>query len=247
MKDNREVILKKLRDDENYYGPYGKTFLSNSDIRSLLMNPKGFKRPSKPSLAMLEGNYLHTLILEPEKKDNFIISDSSSRVTKKYKADLAETDKDIILLNKEATHIEWLANEIRANVFLNEIIYDKTNKYEEPGLGEIGGLMWKGKADIVTRDLVVDIKTTATLDDFKYKARRYNYDSQAWIYQQLFGYPVVFIAIEKSSGRLGMFDCSEDFLSRGQDKVSQAIEVYNTFFGESPTEDINQYFINETL
>ena len=99
MKDNREVILKKLRDDENYYGPYGKTFLSNSDIRSLLMNPKGFKRPSKPSLAMLEGNYLHTLILEPEKKDNFIISDSSSRVTKKYKADLAETDKDIILLN----------------------------------------------------------------------------------------------------------------------------------------------------
>ena len=247
MIDNKEVILKKLTQDEHYYGPYGKNFLSNSDIRSLLTNPKSFRRASKPSLAMLEGSYLHTLILEPEKRDNFIISDSSSRVTKKYKSDLSDTDKDIILLNKEAIHIEWLADEIRANVFLNEIIYDKSNKYEEPAVGEIGGLMWKGKADIVTQDLVVDIKTTAVLDDFKYKARKYNYDSQAWIYQQLFGHPVVFIAIEKSSGRLGMFDCSEDFLSRGQDKVAQAIEVYNTFFGESPTEDINQYFINETL
>lgn len=247
MNDTQEVILKKLTQDDHYYGPYGKNFLSNSDIRSLLTNPKGFRKASKPSLAMLEGSYLHTLILEPEKKDNFIISDSSSRVTKKYKSDLADTDQEIILLNKEAAHIEWLAQEIRANVFLNEIIYDKSNKYEEPAIGEIGGLMWKGKADIVTSDLVVDIKTTATLDDFKYKARKYNYDSQAWIYQQLFGYPVVFVAIEKSSGRLGMFDCSEDFLSRGQDKVAQAIEVYNTFFGESPTEDINQYFINETL
>ena len=141
MNGNREVILKKLRDDDNYYGPYGKTFLSNSDIRTLLNNPKGFKRPSKGSLAMLEGNYLHTLILEPEKKDNFIISDSSSRVTKKYKADLEETDKDMILLNKEATHIEWLAKEIRANVFLNEIIYDKSFAVTKQ-LNTIACLLW---------------------------------------------------------------------------------------------------------
>ena len=92
--------------------------------------------------------------------------------------------------------------------------------------------MWKGKADIVTGDLIVDLKTCTDIDKFKYSARKYNYDSQAWIYNQLFGKPMVFIVVEKNMGR---------------DKVFQALEVFKTFFGESPTEDIDNYFINDTL
>ena len=36
---NKEAIIKKLREDEHYYGEFGKQYLSNSDIRTLLNNP----------------------------------------------------------------------------------------------------------------------------------------------------------------------------------------------------------------
>ena len=39
--DNKEII-EKLRDDENYYGKFGKQYLSNSDISALLNNPLDF-------------------------------------------------------------------------------------------------------------------------------------------------------------------------------------------------------------
>ena len=35
-------IIEKLRDDAEYYGGVGKNYLSNSDISSLLNNPKEF-------------------------------------------------------------------------------------------------------------------------------------------------------------------------------------------------------------
>ena len=35
---NKEII-EKLREDEHYYGEFGKQYLSNSDIKTLLTNP----------------------------------------------------------------------------------------------------------------------------------------------------------------------------------------------------------------
>ena len=56
-------IYKKLRDDEHYYGDYGKQFLSNSDISTLLKNPKDLHKPKPSSPAFLVGGYFHTAIL----------------------------------------------------------------------------------------------------------------------------------------------------------------------------------------
>jgi hypothetical protein len=36
---NKKEILEKLKDDEHYYGEYGRQFISNSDIRTLMTNP----------------------------------------------------------------------------------------------------------------------------------------------------------------------------------------------------------------
>ncbi|QDP57442.1 MAG: putative exodeoxyribonuclease 8 [Prokaryotic dsDNA virus sp.] len=240
-------LIDKLRSDKNYYGKFGKKFLSNSDISTLLNNPRMFKKYTKPSTEMLKGSYFHTAMLEPEKLDDFIICSSSSRTAKIYKDILAETGEDIVLLAKEVEELNQMTSELKSNVILSEIIYEQGNIFEEPAVGKIGGQLWKGKADIVRSDLVVDLKTTSRIDDFHRSARKYNYDSQAWIYEQLFERPVVFIAIEKGSCRMGMYDCSEQFLDSGREKVMRALEVYNTFFGESPTEDIDQFFINKTL
>ena len=240
-------FIDKLRSDKNYYGKFGKKFLSNSDIFTLLNNPRMFRKKSKPSTEMLKGNYFHTAMLEPEKLKDFHVCSASSRTAKIYKDMISDTGEDILLLSKETEELNQMSLELKRNVVLSEIIYDKGNVFEEPAIGKIGGQMWKGKADIVRGDLVVDLKTTSRIDDFHRSAKRYNYDSQAWIYEQLFEKPVIFIAIEKGSCRMGMYDCSEQFLDSGREKVMRALEVYNTFFGESPTEDIDQFFINKTL
>ena len=81
----KDKILKKLRFDAHYYGKFGKQFLSNSDISTLLSNPLGLGRDEKSSSAILVGSYFHTALLEPDKLNKFKIVDASTRNTKTYK------------------------------------------------------------------------------------------------------------------------------------------------------------------
>ena len=81
----RQQQLDKLREDEHYYGKFGKQFLSNSDISKLLTNPLSLGEDMKPIPAFLIGGYFHTAILEPEKLNKFKIVQSSTRNTKVYK------------------------------------------------------------------------------------------------------------------------------------------------------------------
>ena len=239
--------LELLRDDINYYGMVGRKYLSNSDIGTLLTNPKEFGRPSESTKAMLEGRYFHQLMLEPDKAEDIITVDVSSRNTKAYKEFLEEHKADLVLLEKEAEYVRQLTSVMKSNMAMFDAIYDADNIYEEPAIKEIGGVMWKGKADIVCKDKLIDIKTTSNIFDFKYSARKYNYDSQAYIYEQLFGKPLVFYVIDKTNNMLGIFHPTNDFLDRGKEKVYKALEVYKTFFGENSTEDIEQYVIFEEL
>jgi hypothetical protein len=108
--------------------------------------------------------------------------------------------------------------------------------------------MRKGKADIVNHNekLIIDLKTTSDLDNFKWNAKKYNYDSQAYIYSKLFGYEFIFIAIDKNTSQIGLFDCSTNFYKSGEEKVEKASEVYDLFYNTEEF-DSSQYFINKTL
>jgi len=121
-------------------------------------------------------------------------------------------------------------------------------EYEVPGIGELANNMWKGKADIINHDeqLVIDLKTTSSIKSFRQSARRFNYDSQAYIYSKLFGYEMVFIVIDKASHVIGIYDCSPDFYERGERKVEEASHIYDLFFNTEGFDPSN-YLINETL
>ena len=228
--------------DELYYGD--KEFLSNSDIGTLLSNPAMFKKPKEKTVPMVQGSYFHALMIEPEKVDSFMIVDASSRNTNVYKQTSGD---DVLLLKPEAESIRAMADTLKGNFSMYDMIYDDDNLYEQASSGIIMGNKWKGKADIVNPTLLVDLKTTSDLDGFKWSARKYNYDSQAWIYNQLFGKPMVFIVIEKETHRIALFECSDEFLDYGRQKVEMATEVYNKFFGPNKTHDIAQYYKTETL
>ena len=242
---NKKQVVEKLRDDNLYYGDYGKKFLSNSDIATLFSNPLALGEPSKESSAFLVGKYFHTAILEPDKLKSFKIIKSSTRNTKVYK-DLS--GGELCLLQHEVDKIEAMTDVIMQNTVCRDLIRGANVEYEQPSITELFGNKWKGKADIVNHDdkVIVDLKTTADINKFKSSAYRYNYDSQAYIYQQLFGYEFIFIVIDKNSNQIGIFDCSNEFLDRGQLKVEKASEIYDLFY---KTEDFDpqQYFINKTL
>jgi phosphosulfolactate synthase (CoM biosynthesis protein A) len=56
----------------------------------------------------------------------------------------------------------------------------------------------------------------------------------------------VFIAIDKNTHQIGIFDCSDAFYESGLDKVQRAVEQYKLFY-ETPDFDPQQFFINKTL
>lgn len=250
-------VIELLRDDKQYYGGVGKQYLSNSDIGTLLKNPEDFgvSRPDNKNFA--EGRYFHQLILEPEKAKDVVWVDAASRNTKAYKEFIEESGMEVALLRTEKETIEALVDKMRSNLDFFELIHAKGNIFEMPNIMTYSSVsddlenhsltQWKGKADIVHKDYVIDLKTTSNLDDFKWNARKYNYDSQAFIYQKLFGKPMMFLVIEKKTGRMGMFTGNQDFYDRGQDKMHRAIEVYHKFFSEESTIDIQNYYVKEEI
>ena len=240
-------VIEMLRDDTNYYGDFGKQYLSNSDIGTLLKDPSkyGVSIPDNPNFA--KGRYFHQLILEPSKAENIEYVTASTRTTKVYKQYCEDNDIPYALLESEVEEIQRLVTKMLSNYTFFDDIRNDGNEYEVPAVGKICGQMWKGKADIVHPDMLIDLKTTSNIDDFKWSARKYNYDSQAYIYQSLFGKPLVFYAIEKATGRLGIYRPTTEFLERGEDKVERAVEVYKKFFADNAKENINDYYIEEEL
>ena len=57
---DKNKILKKLEQDEHYYGEYGRQFLSNSDISALLKNPRLLSEEKPKTSAMVIGCLLYT-------------------------------------------------------------------------------------------------------------------------------------------------------------------------------------------
>tara|TARA_R110000764_G_scaffold6567_1_gene24493 strand:- start:292 stop:1029 length:738 start_codon:yes stop_codon:yes gene_type:complete len=244
-----EAVIEQLRDDENYYGELGRQFLSNSDIITLLNDPKNFREEKEFTKPMLLGRYFHTAILEPHKLDSeeFKVIDVASRNTKLYKEGLELYDRKLMMLTKEKAQIDKAISTMVSNIEFHDAIYEEGNEFEVPAVQEVMGMMWKGKADIITNDMIIDLKTTSNIKDFKYSARKYNYDSQAYLYQQFFGRPLVFYVVDKMTYELGIYHPGKTFLDYGKEKVERAIDIYNKFYSDGATESIEEYVIKEIL
>ena len=242
---NKEKILQRLCNDEDYYGEFGNQFLSNYHVGKLLKDPLRAFEPSKPSPAFLVGGYFHTCILEPDKLDKYKVVKSTTRNTKAYK-DVA--GGELCLLQHEVDTIELMRDKVMANDICKDLIVNSQTEYEKPGIINMFNNNWKVKADIVNHEekLVIDLKTTADIDKFQWSASKFNYDSQAYIYSKLFGYEFLFIVIDKNTHQIGMFDCSPQFYERGEEKVRKASEAYDLFY-KTKDFDPKQYFISKTL
>ena len=243
----KEEIIERLRVDEDYYGDYGNNFLSNSHIGKLLKNPMSLfdRTPDNPNFKV--GGYFHTAILEPDKLKSFKIIDATTRNTKKYKE---ISGGEVCLLQHEVDMIEVMVDKMMANDICRDLIQPVLGnvQYEEPGIVRLYDNMWKGKADIINHDekLIIDLKTTGDIEKFRWSASKFNYDSQAYIYRHLFGYDMLFIAIDKNTHQIGLFDCSPKFYKSGKEKVEKASEIFDLFYKDKDFDPL-QHLTTTTL
>ncbi len=242
-----DSIINALRNDEEYYSGIGRQYLSNSDIGSLLKNPKEFGVPRSDSSVFAVGRLFHQLFLEPEKAAKVKHVDVASRNAKIYKEFVIQENMDVALLTKEVNMVKKWVDAMTMNLDFFDIINEDGNVYEQPGIGELAGEMWKCKADILGSEHVYDLKTTSSIDDFKWNFFKYNYDSQAYIYSSIFKKPMVFLVIDKKSLMMGKYTVSQASLDSGANKVKRAVEVYRKFYGDNPTTDIGQFYFNDEV
>lgn len=242
-------LLNKMQDDNFYYGELNKIALSSSSIKLLYDSPKKYHYVTQygnvSTQGLRDGWLLHCLLLEPEKFDELIFVDVQSKNTKKYKEAVAE--HGTVYTAKEKSDAERLADAILKNEQALRLLGD--SQYEVPVIGEVMGMPFRGKADILSKHGIVDIKTTSDIKAFPYSARKYGYDIQVYLYCKLFGlefYEFKFLVVDKSSLDIGIWDVSEDFYLSGEQKVKQGIETYMTYFMKQEVE-VNDYVITGTL
>ena len=239
--------LPLLQDDLHYFGAVGQQYLSKSSAGALLGDVRNFLVQKTHNINFELGSYFHHLLIEPEKANLDYVVESSTRTTKKYKEYCLTNGIGFAVLESEKKMIENLSAAILAIPTFEQIIYDIDNEYEVAGVKNINNLWWKGKADIIATDKVYDLKTTGDISRFRYSAKTYHYDLQAFLYREIFGKDMVFIVACKKTATCGIFECSDEFYNSGKFKAEKAAENFQRYFGDNATEDPNKYFIKSQL
>lgn len=245
-------LLERMQDDDFYYGYLGKASLSSSSVKLLNQSPKAYQsyldRGSEESSALTNGKLVHMLILEPHKvQDTFEIVDVKSKATKTFKEAEASNPSKAVVTADEFRNAQNMMNALMSCKQVEDIITNCT--YETAGFEYVAGMPFRAKADMIHADgSIYDIKTTSDIESFRYSAKKYGYASQAYIYGKIFGVHYLnfhFIAVDKGTYDIGIFNVSEEFYRLGEQLVKNATKTYREYFIEK--RDINQHLITETL
>ena len=149
-----------------------------------------------------------------------------------------------MFLTKERSAAERLTDAVLRNEAAIKLL--NNSEFEVPEIQMIDGLAFRGKADIIQGDTIIDLKTTQDLNSFKYSCDKYSYELQAWLYLKLFDKKkFTFLVIDKASTDIGIFETTDEFLARGENKFKQAVDNYKYFFEQD--NDLDQYVMRGIL
>ena len=241
-------LLKRMYDDTFYYGELNELALSSSSLKLLLSSPKTYKFSlqygSSDSQALRDGWLFHTAILEPEVFSAQEFVEVQSKNTKKFREAKAKNPR--VFTAKERGDAERLVDAFYRNEYAKQLITKA--EFEVPSIDNVLGYPFRGKADVLATDRIVDLKTTTNIKDFSWSANKYGYDVQCYLYCNLFKKQYKdfhFLVLDKGSLDIGIFNCSEEFYYRGEEKVQKALDLYNKFFIEGA--DLDNYCLTGEL
>tara|TARA_R100001440_G_scaffold3293_2_gene8291 strand:- start:349 stop:1083 length:735 start_codon:yes stop_codon:yes gene_type:complete len=226
-------IIDKMYDNEFYYGYLGANCLSSSSCKKLCESVEDYlfeDNKFSPNLKPLrDGRLFHVTVLETDKMDEYYdFVDVSTRRNKEFK-EIASTSKKEVMLHKEKLWAEDLKHNILKHSRSKYLI--ENGKPEVPNINYVFGLPFRGKADLLCEDRVVDIKTTGDIDNWDYNKYFYGYDIQAYLYMKLFDKETFeFVIIDKRTKKVKTDEVTEDFLRSGEHKVKKAVGNYVKYF-----------------
>ena len=241
-------LLKKMMDYEFDYGYLGKEALSCSLLKVIIQSPKRYIElidvGQKETQPLRDGKLLHMAVLEPEKFEDLVVVDVKSKNTKTYKEAVEEFGT--VYTTPEIETALLLATTLHDNVKVQKIL--KGAEFEVPAIAMIDGIPFRGKADILKGSEIIDVKTTVDIKKFKYSAYKYSYDLQAYLYLQLFpeAKTFTFLCIDKATKDIAIYECSDEFLQSGKDKLEQGIADFNFFFRNKDL-SLKDYIIYDTV
>jgi hypothetical protein len=245
---NKKDLLEKMVDDNFYYGDLARLVLSSSSLKLLLSSPKTYKfvteYGSPETQPLRDGRLVHLSILEPDKFQEQIFVNVSSKNTKAYKE--AKEKYGLVYTRTEKENAEKIADAFLRNEQALKFITDC--QFEVPAIDTILGYPFRGKADVLSSRGIVDIKTTTDIKGFPYSAKKYSYDIQCFLYCKLYNVSYkdfIFLVIDKGSLDIGNWECSKEFYAEGERKTMEALKIFEKFFIEGY--DLDNYIIQGTL
>ena len=234
-------IIPKMYDDVFYYGYLGQHALSSSSCKKLIESPKAYATSltegSPDSQALRDGRLTHLCVLEPHRLDEFTFVDGT-KASKSFKLAAEELGKDLVYTNLELNKAQKIAKAVLANEEAAALL--SGCEFEIPAIGEFMGLPFRGKADAKKGTTIIDLKTTASIQDFEYSAKKYSYDLQAALYLDLFDADdFIFLVVDKRTLDVGVYTITAGFIDSGLQKLQVATDAYKNYIMSDY--DLEQY------
>ena len=228
--------------NSEYHGD--KSYFSSSNLKLLLKNPEKFKHEivdgSKPEEKQVnafdEGNYAHTLILEPENVEAEYAFFTGFRKAGADWESFKAANSDKIILSKPQKHrVEKWVEAYKALPAAVSLVKGGESEYSLAG--QLYDIPIKVRADYINIEsgYIADVKTTSyntDIDSFKYVIDSLRYDLSAALYCKMFEnyygkkFDFYFIVLGKRDNLCQVYRMSEATMRKGDLMVLEAINKF---------------------
>ena len=227
--------------NEEYHGD--KSYLSSSNLKLLIKDIEKFKKEfidgekeHKQVNAFDEGNYAHSLILEPENiSSEYAFFPGFKKMGNQWN-EFKAANSDKIMLSKPQKHrVEQWVESYKKRPEATNLISGGNAEYSLAGT--LMDVPIKVRADYINVDegYIVDVKTTgydSDVDTFKHVVKTLSYDLSAALYCKMFEefykkeFDFYFVVLGKKSIDCQVYKISQETRERGETLVIQALNTY---------------------
>lgn len=218
--------------------------VSRSQLFRLRESPEKFRyyedNPEEPTAALIFGQLLHAMVLQPDTVDRYFDITSLGRTTKGFKKQQAELAEGVTLVTQsEFVQAVRMKKKLESVDYVCQLL---SGEREKPFFwkDELTGEECKCRADCITNinglDIIVDLKTAenADTDTFMRHAIKYGYDLQAAMYSEGVRKctgkecAFVFIVIEKKPPyAVNILQADKAFVTHGFDMFRELLGIYH--------------------
>ena len=230
-------MLLKMPDSDYFAMPA----VSNSLLSRFAKCPADVFTESKPTAAMNLGTCVHSLVLDGTEDFHrrFYVADKADGRTKEGKAlkELAEREANgrIIITTDDMRTISGMAESIYNHPSAIDLLHSGQSEVAILWDDQETGLPMKSKADYLRHNMLIDLKTTQSADQYVFQRTIWNmgYAMQLGLYQDGLianlhpASEVLIIAVENSAPYCcNVFRLTQDMLDYGKARYRRLLREY---------------------